>query len=202
LATLELESCADRPSSTYSGGQRRRLDIGLGLIHGPQLVFLDEPTTGLDPQGRARLWNEIRRLRDTGMTVFLTTHYLEEADALCDRLAIIDHGQIVSEGTPSQLKREIAGDVIQLGLEHGQNEALALLSAQPYVRQASIEGDGLRLYVDRGEAAMPAVLRLLDGAGLVLETIALSRPSLDDVFLQRTGHSLRDAGDSDGERAA
>jgi ABC-2 type transport system ATP-binding protein len=199
LATLELESCADRPSSTYSGGQRRRLDIGLGLIHAPQLVFLDEPTTGLDPQGRARLWNEIRRLKASGMTVFLTTHYLEEADALCDRLAIIDHGLIVAEGTPEQLKREIAGDVISIGVASHQERALELVQTEPFVRKAGIEGDSLRLYVDQGESAMPAVLRLLDGAGFELQTIALHRPSLDDVFLQQTGHSLRE---SDEVRAA
>jgi ABC-2 type transport system ATP-binding protein len=192
LVTLELEQCADRPSSTYSGGQRRRLDIGLGLIHGPQLLFLDEPTTGLDPQGRARLWNEVRRLQAGGMTVFLTTHYLEEADALCDRLAIIDHGRIVAEGTPTQLKRDIAGDVILLGVAADEERALEVLQAEPFVRKASIEGGGLRLYVDHGESAMPAVLRLLDARGFDLQTIALSRPSLDDVFLQQTGHSLRD----------
>src|ERR1700716_2001305 len=163
LSALELDAAADRTTGTYSGGQRRRLDVGLGLIHGPRLLFLDEPTTGLDPHGRARLWNEVRRLRDTGVTVFLTTHYLEEADALCDRLAIIDHGRIVAEGTPEQLKREIAGDVITLGLGGGVDRALLLLRAEPYVRQASPEGDEhLRLYVDKGDAAMPAVLRLLD----------------------------------------
>jgi ABC-2 type transport system ATP-binding protein len=197
LGTFELDSCADRTTSTYSGGQRRRLDVAIGLIHQPQLVFLDEPTTGLDPQARARLWSEIRRMRDTGMTVFLTTHYLEEADALCDRLAIIDHGRIVAEGTPSQLKHEIAGDVITIGLADDQGRALLMLQSQPYVRQASLEGDGLRLYVDQGDAAMPAALRLLDGAGFQLQTIALSRPSLDDVFLQQTGHSLRDAAESE-----
>jgi ABC-2 type transport system ATP-binding protein len=199
LSALELDAAADRTTGTYSGGQRRRLDVGLGLIHGPRLLFLDEPTTGLDPQGRARLWNEVRRLRDTGVTVFLTTHYLEEADALCDRLAIIDHGRIVAEGTPEQLKREIAGDVITLGLAEDRDRALTLLEAQPFVRQAGPEGDGLRLYVDRGDAAMPAILRLLDGSGFHLQTIAMSRPSLDDVFLQQTGHSLRD---SESERAA
>jgi ABC-2 type transport system ATP-binding protein len=199
LAALELEACADRPTGTYSGGQKRRLDVALGLIHSPRLLFLDEPTTGLDPQGRARLWTEIRRLRETGMTIFLTTHYLEEADALCDRLAIIDHGRIVAEGTPEQLKHEIAGDVITLGLGGDVDRALILLQSQPFVRQAGPEGDGLRLYVDRGDAAMPAILRLLDGAGFQLQTIAMSRPSLDDVFLQQTGHSLRDA---EGEKAA
>ncbi|MBV9133139.1 MAG: ATP-binding cassette domain-containing protein, partial [Chloroflexi bacterium] len=156
LGVLELDSCADRPSSTYSGGQRRRLDIGIGLIHSPKLLFLDEPTTGLDPQGRARLWNEIRRLKASGMTVFLTTHYLEEADALCDRLAIIDHGRIVAEGTPEHLKRDIAGDVISLGVAADLERALAVLEGEPYVRKAAIEGDGLRLYVDRGESAMPS----------------------------------------------
>ena len=103
LKVLELEDCADRVSNTYSGGQRRRLDIGIGLMHGPKLLFLDEPTTGLDPQSRARLWDEVRRLRDSGTTIFLTTHYLEEADALCDRLAIIDHGKIVAAGSPHAL---------------------------------------------------------------------------------------------------
>jgi ABC-2 type transport system ATP-binding protein len=199
LSALELDAAADRTTGTYSGGQRRRLDVGLGLIHGPRLLFLDEPTTGLDPQGRARLWSEVRRLRDSGVTVFLTTHYLEEADALCDRLAIIDHGRIVAEGTPEQLKREIAGDVITLGLADNRDRALTLLQAQPFVRQVGPEGDRLRLYVDRGEAAMPAILRLLDGAGFHLQTIAMSRPSLDDVFLQQTGHSLRDTA---SERAA
>ncbi len=192
LATLELDTCADRPSGTYSGGQKRRLDIGLGLIHGPALLFLDEPTTGLDPQSRARLWSEVRRLRDLGMTVFLTTHYLEEADALCDRLAIIDHGRVVAEGTPDELKRQIAGDVVTLSMSGSSQSAIELLQGQPFVREAGAEGDGIRLYVDRGETAMPAILRLLDGAGLELQTIALTRPSLDDVFLRQTGHSLRD----------
>ncbi len=192
LAVLELEAAADRPTGTYSGGQRRRLDIGLGLIHGPQVLFLDEPTTGLDPQSRARLWDEVRRLRDGGTTVFLTTHYLEEADALCDRLAIIDHGRIVAEGTPDQLKRQIAGDIVTLGIAGDPQVALDLLGSQPFVRETGIEDGALRLYVDRGETAMPAILRLLDGAGLELRTISLTRPSLDDVFLRQTGRSLRE----------
>jgi ABC-2 type transport system ATP-binding protein len=192
LALLEIEAAADRRTGTYSGGQRRRLDIALGLIHSPQLLFLDEPTTGLDPQSRARLWDEVRRLRDSGMTIFLTTHYLEEADALCDRLAIIDHGRIVAEGTAEQLKRQIAGDVVTLGVEGDQGAALQVLKDQSFVRDSDPGEDSIRLYVDRGETAMPAILRLLDGAGLELKTIALTRPSLDDVFLRQTGHSLRD----------
>lgn len=192
LATLELEDCADRPSGTYSGGQRRRLDIGLGLIHRPKLLFLDEPTTGLDPQSRARLWDEVRRLRAGGTTVFLTTHYLEEADALCDHLAIIDHGRIVAEGTTDELKRQIAGDVVTLRMAGDQQTAIALLEGQPFIREAGREDELIRLYVDRGETAMPAILRLLDGADLELQTISLTRPSLDDVFLRQTGRSLRE----------
>jgi len=193
LQMLELEDCADRVSNTYSGGQRRRLDIGIGLMHGPKLLFLDEPTTGLDPQSRARLWDEVRRLRDGGTTIFLTTHYLEEADALCDRLAIIDHGKIVAEGSPDELKRQVAGDVVTVGVGGHQEDLLRLFQFQPFVREAGAEEDGtVRLYVDRGETAMPAILRLLDGAGLELQTITLTRPSLDDVFLRQTGRSLRE----------
>jgi ABC-2 type transport system ATP-binding protein len=192
LALLELEAAADRPTSSYSGGQRRRLDIGLGLMHEPRLLFLDEPTTGLDPQSRARLWDEVRRLRDGGMTIFLTTHYLEEADALCDRLAIIDNGRIVAEGTGEELKRQIAGDVVTIGVTGEQQAALDLLKDKEFVREAAIEDGALRLYVDRGETAMPAILRLLDGAGLTLHSISLTRPSLDDVFLRQTGRSLRE----------
>lgn len=192
ISALELESCADRPTSTYSGGQRRRLEIGIGLTHRPDLLFLDEPTTGLDPQSRARMWEEIAKLRGAGTTVFLTTHYLEEADALCDRLAIIDHGRIVAEGSPDDLKRQVAGDVVALTVAGDPRAAEDLLRAEPYVRELSQEEGLIRLYVDRGETAMPSILRRLDGAGLVLKTIALSRPSLDDVFLRQTGRSLRE----------
>src|SRR6266567_4162459 len=139
IGSLELESCADRRSGTYSGGQRRRLDIGIGLAHKPKVLFLDEPTTGLDPQSRAHLWDEIRLLRSGGTTVFLTTHYLDEADALCERLAIIDHGRIVAEGTPDDLKREIAGDCVSLGVTSDPSAALELLRRQPFTREASIE---------------------------------------------------------------
>jgi ABC-2 type transport system ATP-binding protein len=193
LALVELEAAAGRTTGTYSGGQRRRLDVAIGLMHRPPLLFLDEPTTGLDPQSRARLWEEVRRLRGDGVTVFLTTHYLDEADALCDRLAIIDHGRIVAEGTPEQLKRQIAGDVVTLGVGDDGERALALLRNQPFVREATSEDGSIRLYVERGEAALPAILRIIDGAGLELRAIALTRPSLDDVFLRQTGRSLREA---------
>ncbi|MGH7666298.1 MAG: ATP-binding cassette domain-containing protein [Candidatus Dormibacteria bacterium] len=193
LFALELESCADRKVSTYSGGQRRRLDVAVGLVHRPEVLFLDEPTTGLDPQSRARMWDEVRKLREDGTTVFLTTHYLEEADALCNRLAIIDHGRIVAQGTPDELKREVSGDLVTVGVSGDLEQALGLLSSQPYVREATVEGSELRLYVERGEIATPQILRLLDTAQLGLTTIALSRPSLDDVFLRSTGRSLRDS---------
>jgi ABC-2 type transport system ATP-binding protein len=193
LDALDLTDAADRTCGTYSGGMRRRMNIGIGMVHRPALLFLDEPTTGLDPQARARLWEEIRKLRDTGTTVFLTTHYLEEADALCDRLAIIDHGRIVAEGSPDELKRQIAGDVLTIGVNGHGDKVVELLSKQPFVREAGLEDGLVRLYVDRGEEAVPAVLRLLDAQGLAPSTMNLHRPSLDDVFLKKTGRSLRES---------
>jgi ABC-2 type transport system ATP-binding protein len=192
LEALDLEAAADRKVGTYSGGMKRRLDIGLGIVHRPAVLFLDEPTTGLDPQARARMWDEIRKLRTEGTTVFLTTHYLEEADALADRLAIIDHGKIVASGTADELKSEIAGDVITLGVDGLGERVLALVGGLPYVREATIDDEVVRLYVDHGEAAVPQLLRTLDGAGLAPQTITLARPSLDDVFLRQTGRSLRE----------
>ncbi len=192
LATLDLEAAADRSISTYSGGMRRRLDVGLGIVHRPAVLFLDEPTTGLDPQARARMWDEIARLRDGGTTVFLTTHYLEEADALADRLAIIDHGLIVAEGTADELKRQVAGDVVTLGVDGDQELVLATVRRQAFVREASSEDELIRLYVDQGDTAVPHLLRALDAVGLRARTITLARPSLDDVFLRQTGRSLRE----------
>ncbi|MGH7611478.1 MAG: ATP-binding cassette domain-containing protein [Candidatus Dormibacteria bacterium] len=193
LEALELQACADRPTKTYSGGQRRRLDMGVGLVHRPELLFLDEPTTGLDPQSRARMWEEVRRLHESGTTVFLTTHYLDEADALCDRVAIIDHGRIVVVGTPDELKRAVAGDVVTVGVEGPAEPVLELLRQQPFVREASLERGSIRLYVDRGETATPELIRLLDRRGLQLTALTLSRPSLDDVFLRQTGRTLRES---------
>src|SRR4051794_5278286 len=192
LVALDLVAAADRPTNGYSGGMRRRLDVGLGIVHRPQILFLDEPTTGLDPQARARMWDEIRGLREHGTTVFLTTHYLEEADALADRLAIIDHGEIVAEGTADALKRQVAGDVITLGVDGDREQVLATVRGQAFVREASTEDDLIRLYVDQGETAVPQLIRILDGAGLGARTLPLARPSLDDVFLRQTGRSLRE----------
>jgi len=195
LAAFQLTEYADRKCKTYSGGQRRRVEIALGIIHEPKVVFLDEPTTGLDPQSRAHMWDEIRRLRAEGMTVFITTHYLDEADALCDRIAIMDHGEIVTEGTPAALKREVAGEVVTVGLRPDESAAAAqLLGSQPYVSKLETPDDGgVRLFVDDGATAIPQILRTIDGAGLELGSIELHRPSLDDVFLTKTGRSLRES---------
>src|SRR4051812_33804451 len=132
LVALDLVAAADRPTNGYSGGMRRRLDVGLGIVHRPQILFLDEPTTGLDPQARARMWDEIRGLREHGTTVFLTTHYLEEADALADHLAIIDHGRIVAEGTADELKRQVAGDVVTLAVNGSPEHVLETVRQQPF----------------------------------------------------------------------
>ncbi|MGW1174404.1 ATP-binding cassette domain-containing protein [Kitasatospora sp. NPDC002543] len=195
LKAFDLTEFGDRPCATYSGGQRRRVDIALGVIHQPQVLFLDEPTVGLDPASRAYVWEEIRRLRTAGMTVVVTTHYLDEADALCDRVAIVDHGRVVAEGTPEALKREISGDVVLVGLDAGQaalERAAEVLRPQPYLHRLERNGDeGLRLYLEDGAAAIPRLLRALDAAGLTPGTVQLQRPSLDDVFLARTGRSLQ-----------
>jgi ABC-2 type transport system ATP-binding protein len=197
IQALQLDGFADRPAKTYSGGQRRRLDLALGMVHQPQLLFLDEPTTGLDPQSRAHLWEEVRKLRENGTTVFLTTHYLDEADALADRLAIMDGGKIVAEGTPNSLKQQIAGDVVTLGVvaQNGEKkQAFSLLKNQAYVREIHDGEEAFQLYVERGEETLPAILRLMDTAGLQVNKVSLARPTLDDVFLRQTGRSLRETG--------
>jgi ABC-2 type transport system ATP-binding protein len=192
-AQLELAGLEDRLVKTLSGGQRRRLDIALGLVHSPALVFLDEPTTGLDPQSRSNLWEHIRKLRaDLGTTVFLTTHYLEEADALCDRILVIDHGRIVAGGAPEELKRRISGDVVTLTVTGPAATARDVLGSQPGVRDIAMDGHALRLTVAHGEEALPGLLRALDAAGIGMQSIQLARPSLDDVFLTVTGRSLRE----------
>jgi ABC-2 type transport system ATP-binding protein len=202
IKAFQLDDFADRRVGTYSGGQRRRLDIALGVIHSPQVIFLDEPTAGLDPPSRARMWQEVRRLRDQGMTVFLTTHYLEEADALCDRISIIDAGVIVAEGTPSDLKREISGDVIIVDLAAPDTagapeptvmlEGSKILTEQPYVHSCETIDARLRLYVDSAATAIPQVMRALSKKGIEPEAIESRRPSLDDVFLAKTGRTIGD----------
>jgi ABC-2 type transport system ATP-binding protein len=193
LGAFQLAEYGDRRCKTYSGGQRRRVDIALGIIHAPRIVFLDEPTTGLDPQSRAHMWEEIRRLQTEGMTIFLTTHYLEEADVLCDRVAIIDNGQIVAEGTPGELKREVSGDIVTVVLNGAAAQAAKLLDGESFVHRLESVDGRLRLYVDEGKTAIPLILRALDGAAIPLGSIELHRPSLDDVFLTKTGRSLRES---------
>jgi ABC-2 type transport system ATP-binding protein len=194
LAAFQLSEYADRLCKTYSGGQRRRVDIALGIIHEPKVVFLDEPTSGLDPQSRAHMWDEIRRLRDEGMTVFITTHYLDEADALCDRISIMDYGEIVASGTPAALKREISGDVVRVGLPVDSVTAAAeILGSAAFISKLETQDDGVRLYVEEGATAIPLILRALDAAAVPLGSIELNRPSLDDVFLTKTGRSLRES---------
>ncbi|TYB67355.1 ATP-binding cassette domain-containing protein [Nonomuraea sp. PA05] len=191
LERFDLTEMADRPGRTLSGGQKRRVAIAIGLVHNPPLLFLDEPTTGLDPQNRANLWDRIRQLREAGTSVLLSTHYLDEADALCDRLMIVDHGLVVAEGTPSDLKREVSGDVITLRVDEQEHAAETL---KPLAREVRTDDDLLRVYVDDGEHTLPALLRALEEQGVGLTSIALDRSTLDDVFLAKTGRTLRDAG--------
>ncbi|GIG21847.1 ABC transporter [Cellulomonas chitinilytica] len=192
---LELDGLWDRKCSTLSGGQRRRLDIVMGLIHTPRLVFLDEPTTGLDPQARANLWTHVRGLRDErGSTVFLTTHYLDEADALCDRILVIDHGTIVAEGTPEELKQQVSGDAVVLTASTASDAArVAAIAAQlPGASAPTVDGTLVEVRVPQGRTLLMGLLRTLDAEQLELDGVELRRPTLDDVFLTLTGRSLRD----------
>ncbi|QWF81955.1 ATP-binding cassette domain-containing protein [Amycolatopsis sp. CA-230715] len=195
-ARLDLDGLGERAAKTLSGGERRRLDIAVGLVHGPKLVFLDEPSTGLDPHSRANLWEHIRRLRDEhGTTVFLTTHYLDEADALADRVLVLDHGRIVAEGTSDSLKSQVSGDAVALGVEAESVAAAArIASAFPGAREVSTSDDGVAFRVPRGDSAVPELLRLLAEDGVAMRSVQVRRPTLDDVFLALTGRSLRDAG--------
>jgi ABC-2 type transport system ATP-binding protein len=192
LQRFDLADAANRRLGTYSGGMRRRLDLALSLVVEVPVIFLDEPTTGLDTRSRQELWRVIRSLADGGATVLLTTQYLEEADLLADRIAVLDRGRIVAEGTADELKRQVAGDVVTLGVNGATERVLETVRLQPFVREATTEDGFVRLYVEHGETAVPQLLRLLDGAGLAASSIALHRPSLDDVFLRQTGRSLRD----------
>ncbi|GAA3725164.1 ATP-binding cassette domain-containing protein [Gordonia hankookensis] len=193
---LQLDGLWDRMPKNMSGGQKRRLDIVMGLVHDPTLVFLDEPTTGLDPQARANLWEHIRRLRsDTGATVFLTTHYLDEADELSDRIIIIDNGRIVAADTADNLKATVSGDLVDLELS---DDAMVAVSAEKLGAIGSdVETDGrhVRGRVRRAGREVPGLLREFDAAGINLDSIEVIRPTLDDVFLTLTGRSLRDAQD-------
>jgi ABC-2 type transport system ATP-binding protein len=195
LELLGLADAADRQTKMYSGGMKRRLDLASALVHGPRLLFLDEPTEGLDPASRQAVWREIGRLnRELGLTVFLTTHYLEEADNLADRLAIIDQGRIVAEGTPDALKAAIGGDVVTVGLhrEH-REEAASVLRQLGSLRDLRCEDRGLTLLIDDGNGVVADVVRLLDSAGITVGSVAVAEPTLDEVFLRATGSRLEGA---------
>ena len=193
LELLGLTDAADRVVNGYSGGMKRRLDIGLGLVHRPHVLFLDEPTTGLDPEARAAMWSELGRLaQGESLTVLLTTHYLEEADHLADRLAIVSRGRIVAEGTPEALKRDLRGDSVTAELSNGSApEAAAVVRALEAVMDVSCEGTSLRARVENGGRAVPGIISALEGAGIQVESVTVARPSLDDVYLHYTGRDFR-----------
>ena len=198
LDRFGLAEAGDRFVRGFSGGMERRLDIALALVHRPRVLFLDEPTTGLDPEVRAEMWQEIERLgRDEGMTVLLTTHYLEEADRLAARLAIVDRGRIVVTGSPDELKRELRGDAVQVELEQPElNGARPALERIGGIRDVAIEGRTVRARADDGARAVPAVLAALDSHGIEVASVTVARPSLDDVYLRYAGRSFG-AADSD-----
>jgi ABC-2 type transport system ATP-binding protein len=198
LETLGLADAADRVARNYSGGMQRRLDVAIGLVHRPKVLFLDEPTTGLDPEVRAAMWEEIRRLNaEEGLTILLTTHYLEEADQLASRLAIVDRGKVVVEGSPAELKAGLHGEAVHVELDgvaangnvHGALESVAGL------REVLVDGNRLHARVEDGARAVPAVLAALDAHGVPVASVTVARPSLDDVYLRYAGRSFNEAGD-------
>ena len=193
LDLLGIAEAADRVVRGYSGGMKRRLDVGLGLVHGPQVLFLDEPTTGLDPEARAAMWEELAVLaREELLTILLTTHYLEEADALTDRLAIVSRGRIVVEGTAEELKGRLQGEAVVVELADGAvDDAVAAVRALEEVREVSADGRLLRSRVADGARAVPAILAALDARGTAVESVTMHRPSLDDVYLHYTGRDFR-----------
>jgi ABC-2 type transport system ATP-binding protein len=205
LERFSLSESADRQVQNYSGGMARKLDVAIGLMHHPSVLFLDEPTTGLDPEARTELWTELRAMAAAEhMTVLLTTHYLEEADHLASRLAIVDHGRVVVEGTPEQLKDGLRGDAVLVELTPSTDVALALtaVSAVSGFGDVMVEGRMIRGRAAVGSTALPLVLGALDAAGLAVASATVARPSLDDVYLKYTGHSFANAESTTQEKAA
>ena len=192
LELLGLADAADRVVRGYSGGMKRRLDVGLGLVHRPQVLFLDEPTTGLDPEARASMWGELARLAEgEALTILLTTHYMEEADQLADRLAIVSRGRVVVEGTPDELKLSLHGEAVEVELSDGRAaDAEAVVASLEGVHEASVDGRKLRSRVASGARAIPAILSALESQGIVVEAVTTHRPSLDDVYLHYTGREF------------
>ena len=196
IGRFGLAEAADRTVKTYSGGMQRKLDVAVGLMHRPQVLFLDEPTTGLDPEARVDMWSEIARLAgDEGLTILMTTHYLEEADSLARRLAIVDRGKVVAEGTPDELKGEMRGDAIHVELEERalDGEVRRALERVPDLYDVAVEARALRARADSGARAVPAVLAALEAEGVKVASVTVSRPSLDDVYLRYAGRSFNEA---------
>jgi ABC-2 type transport system ATP-binding protein len=204
LERFGLDEGADRQAKTYSGGMQRRLDVAMGLLNRPRILFLDEPTTGLDPEARADMWTEIERLAsEEQMTILLTTHYLEEADRLASRLAIVDRGRIVVEGTPDQLKSDLQGDAIQIELADSEGaDARSALAQISGLAEVTLDGRTLRARAHDGGAAVPAVLAALDAHGVKATSVTLARPSLDDVYLKHAGRAFNKANSEHEEMAA
>jgi ABC-2 type transport system ATP-binding protein len=196
LDHFRLTEAADLVARTYSGGMQRKLDIAMGLVHRPSVLFLDEPTTGLDPQSRADLWEDISRLaKEFGITVLLTTHYLEEADQLAALLAIVDRGKLVVEGTPDQLKGELMGDAVHIEFMHAQAESdvLGAVSHLAGIGEIVVEGQSLHARASQGATAVPGMLAALESKGLKVASVTVARPSLDDVYLRYTGRTFSEA---------
>jgi len=192
LELFTLAEKADALVRTYSGGQKRRLDVAMGLVHRPRVLFLDEPTTGLDPEARVAMWDELSRLASAEkLTILLTTHYLEEADRLAERVAIVSQGKVVVDGAPEALKRDLRGDAVAIELSNGDGaRARDLLLALPDVHEALIEGHRVHVRVEHGAQAVPVMLATLDGGGVDVRAVTVSRPSLDDVYLHYTGRDF------------
>ncbi|HEV2316111.1 MAG TPA: ATP-binding cassette domain-containing protein [Thermoplasmata archaeon] len=203
LARMDLATVGDRFVKTYSGGMRRRLELAVGMVHGPKLLFLDEPTLGLDPQGRAGFWSYIRSLRENeGMTVFMTTHYLDEADQLCDRIAVIDHGKIIALGTPKQLKDGVGGDSLEVTVAPGSPDLAPLVQKMPGVKAVTRRDDTYRVKCLSGEQLVPKVVLTAEQAGITVRGVTVVKPTLDEVFLDLTGRAYREEGETPKPEAA
>ena len=202
LELVGLKDAAGRDVSTYSGGMRKRLELIIGLIHNPKVLFLDEPTLGLDIQTRSVIWDYLKKLnKENGLTIFITTHYLEEADLLCDRIAIIDQGKVLIEDTPSNLKQKLGGDIIEISVDN-HVKAKELISELDYVEKIDVIGEKLRIKAEKGDEALPLLLELCKVNSIKVKTVSLSRPSLDEVFLEYTGKSMRDTGTGFSDNSA
>jgi ABC-2 type transport system ATP-binding protein len=196
LKLVELTDFKDKQVQTFSGGMRRRLELACGLVNRPKLLFLDEPTLGLDVQTRTATWNYIRKLKEEyGMTLFMTTHYLEEADSLCDRIAIIDHGKIIVVGTPEDLKHSLGGDIITIGIREDPDVA-DLISKVEHVKEVKKENGTYRIKAENGEVTAPLIIETLRKEGYTVTKLSLTEPTLNEVYLEYTGRSLRDAEES------